>query len=90
MQAMWWCGPQARSAFFCIKQCRLLPKRPIFYWARAEPALAKRVSWQGGAREKCHFLVINGVHCLLGEFCAGSENQLRTGNQGISGVGDNP
>ena len=49
---MWWCGPQARSAFLCIKRCHLLIKRPIFSWARTEPALAKRVSWQGGAREK--------------------------------------
>ena len=52
MQAMWWCGPQARSAFLCIKWCHLLTKRPIFSWARAEPALAKRVSWQGGGAKK--------------------------------------
>ena len=52
---MWWCGPQARSAFLCIKWCHLLTKRPIFSWARAEPALAKRVSWQGARAKKTPF-----------------------------------
>ena len=52
VQAMWWCGPQARSAFLCIKWCHLLTKRPNFSWARAEPALACQDYLGGGRAEK--------------------------------------
>ena len=46
-----------RGVIFFIKTRVCVHEKGIFSLARAEPALAKRVSWQGGAREKMTFFV---------------------------------
>ena len=80
MQAMWWCGPQARSAFLCIKWCHLLTKRPIFSWARAEPALARQDYLGGGALKKVKKRVAFCTVSTFQAFC--SKSALRaTWNQ---------
>ena len=77
---MWWCGPQARSAFLCIKWCHLLTKRPIFSWARAEPALARQDYLGGGALKKVKKRVAFCTVSTFQAFC--SKSALRaTWNQ---------
>ena len=77
---MWWCGPQARSAFLCIKRCHLLIKRPIFSWARAEPALARQDYLGGGALKKVKKRVAFCTVSTFQAFC--SKSALRaTWNQ---------
>ena len=75
-----WCGPQARSAFLCIKWCHLLTKRPIFSWARAEPALARQDYLGGGALKKVKKRVTFCTVSTFQAFC--SKSALRaTWNQ---------